>query len=30
MMSAKGMKQAAIAAELGVNQSTIARWLSDK
>ena len=30
MMAAKGMKQAAIAAELGVNQSTVARWLSDK
>ena len=29
LMRAKGMTQAAIAAELGVNQSTIARWVAD-
>lgn len=29
MRDAKGMTQAAIAAELGVNQSTVARWLAD-
>jgi len=30
MRSSKGMTQAAIAAELGVNQSTVARWLADE
>jgi len=29
LMRAKGMTQAAIAAEIGVNQSTVARWVAD-